>query len=194
MAINISPGTPLRHISTVTSSGSVFIPVGTTIAFVSIHSSTGGTGGMKTDGYRRYSGTPGAGGPGVVSGAFVQVTPGANAVVTIGAGGSPGADRGSGSTGGNTIFDGAITQPGSAGGAVAIQAGRYTPNGFASAGASAPAATGTTSLTSLSPGGTTLVRTKTITSQATGGSGGGSGGSRYSVGSAGASGIVHVYI
>ena len=194
MAINLNPGTPLRHVSTVTSSGNVFIPVGTTLAFVSIHSATGGTGGVRTEGYQRYNGIPGAGGAGTVSGAFVQVTPGANAVVTIGAGGSAGAARAAGSTGGTTIFDGAITATGSAGGHVAVQAGRYSPGGFAPAGSAAPAATGTTSLTSLSPGATTLVRTKTITSQATGGSAGGSGGSRYGVGSAGASGIVHVYI
>jgi hypothetical protein len=195
MAININPGSPLRHVGTYNSSGNFIAPIGTSVAFVSIHGSTGGgSGGTGT-----LSGA--TGGAGIVSGAFVQVVPGASHVVTIGAGGAGGAPSNipvlpqAGATGGSTVFDGAITVTGSAGGN-AIGA-RYSPGNTGAQGT----ASGYTNLTSLSPSANTLVRTGTISTQNTGGSSGGAGGNqgpaRYnagSVGFSGAAGQVHIYI
>ena len=194
MAININPGTPLRHVSTFTSTGSFVVPAGTTLAFVSIHHATGGGGGAIGGSYPRYNGPSGAGGAGRVSGAFVEVIPGASSSVTIGAAGSAGT-TGNGGNGGTTIFDGAFSAPGSVGGQAGFSQARYTTGAQGTTGAAASAATGTTTLTSLPPSASTLTRVKTIAGQATGASAGGaSNNSRYGAGIIGSAGIVHVYI
>lgn len=201
MAININPGTPLRHVATITSTGSWTAPVGTTLAFVSIHGATGG-GGSGNNRPQRYgqvtSGS--AGGVGTISAAYVQVTPGSAHTITIGAGGAGGGSANpdvasaGGSTGGTTVFDGAFSVT-SSGGAGGIPMTRYT---FGTTGSASGTGSGTTSLTTVNPGASTLIRTGTITSQTTGGSSGGGGGGagRYtsSAGGTGAAGFVHIYI
>ena len=201
MAININPGTPLRHVATITSTGSWTAPTGTTLAFVSIHGATGGGGSGHARPQRYGQSTTGAtGGVGTISGAYVQVTPGSAHTVTIGAGGAggaagnPDAVSSGGSTGGTTIFDGAFNVT-SSGGAGSTPLSRYT---FGATGSASGTGSGTTSLTTVNPGVSTLIRTGTITSQTTGGSSGGGGGgaTRYanSAGSAGVAGFVHIYI
>jgi len=192
MAINTSPGTPLRHVATYNASGNFVAPAGTNVAFVSMHSSSGGGGG----GSGQQAGGPG--GTGIVVGSFVQVVPAGVHAVTIGAGGAGSAAGGvnanAGSTGGTTIFDGAFQVTGSNG---AVGATRYLTGTIGSAGAGS----GTTTLTSLSPSGA-LIKTGSITTQNTGGFAGGNGGnagnSRYGggggAGNTGASGQVHIYI
>ena len=181
MAININPGTPLRHVETFNSSGTWISPVGTNLAFVSVHgASAGGTGAG------RY-GQSLSGQTSLVGGAYVQVTGGGSHVITIGAGGAGGTPvsgptfGNNGGTGGTTSFDGRLTITGST----------NSGNGSGS---------GSTSLTALNPGASTLVSTGTITTQTTGGIAGGSGGSgnsRYGSGNSGSSGSagqIHVYI
>lgn len=182
MAININPGSPLRHVSSFTSSGTWTAPLGATRAFVSVHGATGGQ-----SGGRRYN-YAGASGIAPVSGGWVQITPGAGHGVTIGAAGSGGANGPSatgGSSGGTTTFDGAITITGSQGG----QVGSDGANGSSSA---------TTSLTTINPGGSTIVRVTDYTTQTSGGAqtpGVGNGRYSQSGGASGvASGIVHIYI
>ena len=195
MAININPGTPLRHVATYTASGNFTTPIGTTVAFVSVHSSTGGGGGQTGSGHQRYNGPSGFAGAGRVSGAFVEVIPGSTVAVTIGAGGAAGGVGSAGATGGTTNFDGAIFVPGSSGGAVGYQNGRYSFGDRPAAAADAVSATGTTSLTTLPPSSTTLTRTKTITGQLTGGAAGGIGSAgNNQAGGVGNSAIVHIYI
>ena len=195
MAININPGTPLRHVATINATGNWTAPAGTNIAFVSIHGATGGGAG---GGWGRYNTTGGAGGTGMVSGAFVQVTGGAAHAVTIGAGGAGGpgsAGQGGGSGGGAagvTNFDSALTVPGSGGGTAGVPG---------AAGSAASSGSGTTNLTSLSPSGA-LTRVATITNQTTGALAAGNAGSKFTAsrygsgdaGGTGASGQVHVYI
>ena len=166
MAINVNPGSPLRLISSFTSSGNFTVPVGTSVAFVSIHSSTGGGGGVQGPG-GRYGG-PGnalAGGTGIVAGSWVQVAPGSTYPVVVGAGGAPGFSSNSGglatagAVGGTSTFDGgAFVVTGSNGGG--------TQNG---SNGNAGSASGATALSSLSPSANALVKTATITTQATGG-------------------------
>jgi len=209
MAININPGSPVRHVSTFTASGNFTPPPGINVAFISVHSSTGGGGGGGSGG-SLSSGTGGTSGDGKVSGAFVEVIPGVAHAIAIGAGGAGGAaptpgsryvayTGGTGATGGTTTFDGtALAVPGSSGGVGGFGGTRYRYQGTnGGTGAVAGAPTGITSLTSLPPSGA-LTRTKTITQQATGGTAGSAGGvgQRYSgpAGTAGASAIVHVYI
>lgn len=206
MAININPGSPLRHVATFNATGNWTAPAGTNLAFVSIHSATSG-GATFTDRYVGNAGgryAPATGGVGSVSGAYVQVTPGSSHAVTIGAGGTGATTTGVGNNrtgvvagaGGSTIFDSAFTATGSTTG---TNAGRYF-NGNASTAASA--ATGTTTLTTVNPGSATLTRVGTISNQNTGGRSGGapgnhSGDGRYgtvNAGSAGSSGLVHIYI
>ena len=195
MAININPGSPLRHVATFNASGNWVGPSGTNIAFVAIHSATGGGGGSGS-----YQQNQSPGGIGAISGAFVQVTPGATHSVTVGAGGAGGTGGcgpnntgfNSGATGGSSSFDGVFTQPGSGGG---LSTGRYNQT----AGATAAAGTGTTSLTALSPGGA-LARVATISSQNTGSQtrgASGNGNNRYAngnAGGAGSSGQINIYI
>jgi len=204
MAININPGTPLRHVSTFNATGNFVAPQGKTIAFVALHSATGGGGGGG-GGTGVNSANGGAGGTGQISGAFVQVIPGGTHSVTVGAAGTggsattnPDTTGGAGNTGGTTNFDGIFTQPGSSGGAGGNRA-RYSGNAGA-AGAAAAAGSGTTSLTALSPGGA-LTRVGTISGQTTGAQASGAGGApraeRYGIASAGAGGSagqVNVYI
>lgn len=200
MAININPGTPLRHVATFNSSGNWTAPIGTNLAFVSVV-------GAGQGGYGSASGNssgPGANGTGYaggVCGAYVQVTGGGTHVVTIGAGGAgAGAVGGSnitaGAQGGTTIFDGRIQMTGSGGNS----GGRYSIGSQNGA-----AASGATTLTTINPGANTLVSTGTITSQTSGGGAGGAGANastRYSPryasgntsGSTGGSGAVHIYI
>ena len=192
MAININPGSALRHASVFTSSGTWTAPTGTTLAFVSIHGATGGGGGYAF----RYGGTSGAGGTGVVVGAWIQVVPGAQHIVTIGAGGAAGTTSGvnryrtgnNGAAGGSTVFDSSLTVTGTTGG----QAGGGSGSGGAGS--------GQTTLSALSPSASALIKTGTISSQNTGASAGGTGasaGSRYGAtteATVGASGIVHIYI
>lgn len=178
MAININPGAPLRLVQTFTSSGTFSVPLGATLAYVSVEGASGGGSGS------RYQTDP-QGGNGVLAAGWVQVVGGAGLAVTIGAGGaaSPSSLTGSGSSGGTTEFAGAITVTGGQGG------GRYSqmPSGSASFGG--------TTLPTLNPGANTLVRVTGNTSQSTGGALGGRSGSRYSGGpTAGQSGKVHIFL
>ena len=204
MAININPGTPLRHVATFNSSTNWVAPAGCTLAFVALHGASGGAGGSAPTRYGN-SVSSGKGGDARISGAFVQVTPGSAHVITIGAAGTGGAGRNTsgqsqaGGAGGSTNFDNAFIQTGGAGGNGA-NASRYSASA-GSAGADASAGTGTTSLTSLSPAGA-LVRTATISSQATGASGGGAAtfgcteryGTNSPSGAAGSAGQINIYI
>jgi hypothetical protein len=183
MAINTNPGSPLRHVTTFTSSGTFRVPDGTTIAFASVHGASGG-GGSGANNTQRYGGTFGrAGGAGVIASGFVQVTPGRDHVVTIGAGG------GAGSTGGTSTFDSAITVFGGTGG---------SQSGAGSTGSSSIV----TALTTVPPSANTLTRVFGSTTQATGGAAGGAGGAGNSAphsgsgqsGFSGTSGIIHVYL
>jgi hypothetical protein len=211
MAININPGSPVRHVQTFTSSGNFTPPAGTNVAFVSIHSSTGGSGSPGGGGHN-ISSVGGSSGTGNVAGAFVEVIPGVAHAIAIGAAGAgataapPGMSRyvqrqgSSGGNGGTTTFDGtALVVPGSQGGTGGQGGIQYHFAGTnGSTGSNAAAATGITSLTSLSPSGA-LTRTKTITQQATGAnpsSGVSAPGTRYSgpAGTAGSAGLVHIYI
>jgi hypothetical protein len=201
MAININPGSPVRHVATFNTSTNWTAPAGCTLAFVSIHGSTGGGRGGVTFGADSNNNT-GVGGAGIVSGAWVQVTPGSAHVVTIGAGGAGGAANNNqsatpaaGAVGGTTTFDTALSV---AGGNGAPSATRNS-NSVGTVGA----ASGTTSLTSLSPSASALARVATLaatqnTGAFAGGTQGGFGNSRYgsqsSAGNAGASGQIHIYI
>jgi len=181
MAININPGSPLRHVATFNSSGTWTSPVGTNLAFVSVHGASGGGSGAG-----RY-GQSLSGQTSLIGAAYVQVTGGGGHVITVGAGGAGGSPLNgptygnNGGTGGTSSFDGRLTITGSS----------NSGNGSGS---------GSTSLTTLNPGASTLVSTGAITTQTTGGNaggGGGSGNARYQQGqsgAAGASGQVHVYI
>ena len=195
MAININPGSPLRHVATFNSSGSFTPPPGTNLAFVSVVGA--GSGGY---GSVRYA-TGATGFAGGVAGAYMQVVGGSPHVVTIGAGGTgsvaahnnpmvaPG-------TGGTTSFDGRLTITG---------AGGNTGARYSGGSANTSTTTGSTALTTINPGATTLISTGTITSQTTGGSAGGAGAGsitgttpRYqqgnTTGSAGTGGAVHIYV
>ena len=191
MAIDINPGTPLRAIASYTASGNFVVPAGTTRTFVSIHSATGGGGGRNA-GCRYGGNTDGsAGGAGIVSGAWVQVSPGSTYAIVIGAGGGAGT-TGAGGTGGTSSFDGnAFVVTGSGGG---------TDNSNTAGAAST--SSGLTTLSSLNPGGATIGKTGTISNQNTGalaaGVGGG-GANRYNSfrnpsPSAGVSAQLYIYI
>jgi len=165
----------LRHLQSFVSSGTFYPPAGTTVVFVSVHGASGGGG----TGNNRYSpNTGGSGGVGKISGGYVQVNPGAPHGVTIGAGGTAGAQ------GGTTSFDGAINITGGA-------AGGTSAYGGAGAGA-AGTPTATTSLTTLNPSNNTLVRVTSFNTSNTN-IAGGAGGAGSSAGSAGTAGQVHVY-
>ena len=180
MAINVNPGSPIRHVATITSSGTWLAPAGTTLAFVSIHGASGG-GGQGNAHVNRYGGQAGrAGGTGSISSGFVQVTPGASHVVTIGAGG------GNSAAGGTTQFDGAITATGGGAGSTGSQGA----NG---------SGTAVTSLTTVPASASALARVFGNTVQNSGGSAGGSGGavgphSAGAPGASGAAGFVNIYI
>jgi hypothetical protein len=191
MAIDTNPGTPLRAIASYTASGNFTVPAGTTRAFVSIHSATGGGGGRNAG--ARYSGNNdgSSAGAGIVSGAWVQVSPGSTYAVVVGAGGAAGT-TGDGSNGGISSFDGSsFSVTGSGGGFVSSN----TTGG-------ASVASGQTSLSSLNPSSATIGRTGTIANQSTGkltsGVGGG-GANRYNAlrgpsPTAGESAQVYIYI
>ena len=180
MAININPGSPLRHVASFTSSGTYKVPEGTTIVFASVRGSSGG-GGQGAGDTNRYGGQAGrAGGAGVITSGFVQVTPGRDHTVTIGAGG------GNSATGGTSTFDGGITVTGGAGGSQASVGA--TGSGSA-----------ITSLTTVPPSATSLSRVFGNTTQSTGGTTGGAGGGTtpWGAGAGGAggqSGSIEIYI
>lgn len=163
MAININPGSPLRLLSVIGSSGNWTAPANTNVAFVSLHGASGGGGNMG-----RYQSAPNGttGGGGIIAGAWVQVTPSATHAVVVGAGGAAGAAINSpgintGATGGSTSFDGnSFIAYGGIGGS------RYVGNGGSAAGA--------TTLSTLPPSNLAIPKTGTITSQLTGGTTGGS--------------------
>ena len=198
MAINVNPGKPLRQIATFNSSGNWTASAATNLAFVSIHGASGG--GASGVGYYNDYGTNrngGAGGTGIITSAWVQVTPSATHVITIGAGGAGGAGTPlptnlAGSTGGTTSFDGALSAFGSGGGLVG--AGN-TPGGSGNAGTSS----GQTAYSTVSPSNSALKRTGTIANQTSGGFGGGAGSNAApngtsNAGSAGTSGQIHIYV
>lgn len=198
MAININPGSPLRHVATFNSSGSFTAPQGKTLAFVAVHGASGGGAGA---GGNSNGGT---GGAARITGGFVQITPGGTHTVVVGAAGSAGASQNgnvasqAGGNGGTTSFDGAIIQAG-ASGAPSTQGSRYG-GGSGSNGTDASAGTGTTTLTALNPSGA-LTRVASISNQATGANAGGTGGpvqARYSnsgfFGNAGGAGSVNIYL
>ena len=91
MAINVNPGSLLRHVQTFTASGNFTAPAGCTVAFVSIHSSTGGGGGGGRGGPNGNG--SGGGSSGIVAGSFIEVIPGATHAVVIGGGGAGGAGQ-----------------------------------------------------------------------------------------------------
>jgi hypothetical protein len=163
MAININPGSPLRLLSVIGSSGNWTAPANTNVAFISLHGASGGGGNMG-----RYQSAPSgtAGGNGIIAGAWVQVTPSATHAVVIGAAGAAGAAINSpginvGATGGNTSFDGnSFVAYGGSGG------NRY--------GTSAGSTAGATSLSTLPPSNLAIPKTSAIVSQLTGGTTGGS--------------------
>ena len=198
MAININPGSPLRHVATFNASGTFTAPQGKTIAFVAVHGASGGGAGAggNTNG--------GSGGAARITGGFVQIIPGGTHAVVIGAAGTAGASQNgqatsqAGGTGGTTSFDGAIVQTGG-NGAPGTQGSRYGGGGGPN-GTDASAGTGTTTLTALNPSGA-LTRVASISNQATGAVAGGSGGpvqARYSnsgyFGGAGVAGSVNIYL
>jgi hypothetical protein len=157
MAININPGANLRHVATYTSSGTFKVPEGTSVVFASIRGASGGGGFGQSD-TNRYGGQNGrVGGNGLVAGGFVQVTPGRDHTVTIGAAG------GGGGTGGTSSFDGAITVTGGTGGS-------QTSAGTAGQ------ASAVTSLTTLPPNSASSARAAGFITQSTGANAGGSGG------------------
>lgn len=188
MAIDVSPGQPLRHIATFNNSGSWLAPENTNVAFVSIHGASGGGGGRNND----NSVQAGAGGAGTISGAWVQVNGGSNHIVVVGAAGAAGNSQApagnAGTAGGTSIFDGAITVTGGNGGNQAVGSGQGSSGNRGTA-------SGVTSLTTLNPGNTAIVRTSGFTNQNTGAAAGGNaaGPSNSAVG-AGTAGIVHIYV
>ena len=155
----------LRHLQSFVSSGSFYPPAGTTVVYVAVLGSTGGAG---TGG--RYAG--GSAGAGKSAGGYVQVNPQSPHIVSIGAGGS-----GSGSVGGTTSFDGAITAIGSTGGNAGNQGGYWGQSGNTGAAGSISAVT---TLPGVNPGAGTVAR---VASYATG----------SDVSGNGVSGIVHIY-
>jgi hypothetical protein len=188
MAINVNPGTPLRHVSTFTSSGTWTAPQGTTLAFVSVQGAAGGGGGGGNRSRYGPDSSGGAGGNGMNAAGWVQVNPGAAHVITIGANGTAGITQVGGTSGGNTSFDGAIFSLGGAGGG----AGGY--NGAGGAG-SAGSSVIQTALTLQSPSASTLARVLNSTTTNSGGVTGGPGGGQNASGN-NPSGTpsIHIYI
>ena len=167
----------LRHLQSFVSSGVFYPPAGTTVVYVAVLGASGGAGSSG-----RYG--AGTGGGNISYGAYVQVNPQAPHTVTIGAGGTraAGTSGAAGGASGLTSFDGAIT-------ANAANAGNTGDNTspWGSGGSSGNAGTlsAQTSLPSLNPGGSTVVRV-------TGGSSG-SAISATSVNNNGTPGIVHIF-
>ena len=157
MAINSTTSGPLRMVGVYTTSGTFIPPAGTTRCFVSILGASGGQGGQ-----RRYR-QAGAGGSGVLVSGWVQVTPGHSHVVTIGAGGVAGAysnvAQNNGTAGGQSSFDYTLIANGGA--------GSLGANGNAQSNAAAGSGTGETTLPTLNPGATTLVRVSDLVTQTT---------------------------
>ena len=210
MAINNNSTPSVRLASVITTTGTWLAPANTSAAFVSIHGATGGGGG--NGGGNRYSPAriSAAGGPGIVSGSWVQIIPGQTYTVTIGAAGNGGSAGQSfpaqqqngtdGATGGTTSFENTTVfrVTGSAGGQ---GGGRYVPT---PAIGSVGTAAGLTALSSLSPFAGATPKTGTISTQQTGGFAGGAAapvpveGSRYGQNitgpGAGNAGAVYIYI
>lgn len=106
---------PLRHISRVSSSGTFVIPQTVSKVFVTV---TGARGGRSTTSGGADSGAA------ISAGGFVEVLPGSTAQLLIGAGGVNG--TASGTAGGSTTFDGAITVTSSNGGSYDTRYGAQT--------------------------------------------------------------------
>jgi hypothetical protein len=133
---------PLRHIGRATASGTFVIPASVSKVYVQVTSARGGTSANNAQ--------PGAA---VCAAGFVEVLPGSTAQIIIGAAGTSGSP--SGTAGGTTSFDGAITVTG---GSPGSYDGRY---GSASTGA-----TGTRSDASTLPTGSptgAIVRVSGVT-------------------------------
>jgi len=189
----------LRHIQTFTSSGTFYPPAGTTTVFVSIHGASGGGGGG-TARYGNSGPNGGAGGVGVISGAYVQVNPQAPHSVTIGSGGGGGnqnafgapnrAYANAGGTGGTTAFDGAIFNFGGSGG----NAGN-PDNGQSGNTGSSGSSNAQTSLTTLAPSNNALPRVSGVVNSGTTIAGGNRGTGNYGgqSGSGGSNAIIHIY-
>lgn len=96
---------PLRHIARVSASGTFVIPQTVSKVFVTV---TGARGGRSTTNGGADAGAA------ISAGGFVEVLPGSTAQIIIGAGGVTGSN--SGTAGGSTTFDGAITVTSSNGG------------------------------------------------------------------------------
>ena len=187
MAINSTTSGPLRMVGVYTSSGTFIPPAGTTRCFVSILGASGGQGNQ-----RRYR-QAGAGGSGVLVSGWVQVTAGQSHVVTVGAGGVAGAYSGvspnAGTAGGQSSFDYTLIANGGA--------GSLGAQGSSQSAGAAGTGTGETTLPTLNPGATTLVRVSDLVTQTTSANAGGyiETGGRYSPGSAsGISGKVYIFI
>ena len=185
MAIDVSLGQPLRHAATYVSSGSFVVPKGVNRVFAVVHGSTGGAGGGTV------VSAGGQSGPGLCSGAWVQVLPGNTHQVVVGAGGTIGAhanapansNPASGNLGGVTSFDGAVLVNSSNGGGGANA--RYGgPSGNTG---TSGTSSGPTTIPSVSPSNSTIVRTGTISNQNTGGV-------SASSGSTGNPGVVHIFV
>lgn len=183
MAINSNPQAPLRHVASFNSTGNIVFPAGVNQAFIQINGATGGGG--QTNPSTGGHGGGGSAGPGLVSGSWVQVMPGATYAVTIGAGGQ------ASGTGGTTSFDTVVAVSGSPGGPQA--ASRYGSGSPSNAHGNVNSTN--TSLTTLNPGASTLARVITVTSQTTGGQPGGPGVQGFNAAAtAGASGKVDIYV
>lgn len=133
----------LRHLQSFVSSGVFYPPAGTTVVYVAVLGATGGGGNSG-----RYGG--GSGGGNISYGAYVQVNPQAPHTVTIGAGGT----RPAGASG-LTSFDGAITANAANGGNTGDNT---SPWGSSGSSGNSGTLTAQTSLPSLNPGGSTVVR------------------------------------
>lgn len=185
MAINTSPGTPVRHVATFNSSGTWNAPQGVSLAFVSVHGATGGGGGRSGPG-SRYSGA--AGGSSPIAAGWVQVNPGNPHTITVGAGGSAGTNvngdttGNTGGVGGTSSFDGAITVTGGNGG---VGANRYGNNNTVG---TLGASSARTTLPTVSPSNATTIRVASFTSQQTGAASGGA------TAQAGSASTIHIFV
>jgi len=118
MAIDNFSASPLRHIATFVSSGTFAVPEGVSRVYATVEGARGNQhGGGATGTTLRHSG-------------FVQVIPGKQAQVVIGA-----STSGNNSSAGTTSFDGAITVTGSGGSTLNSRYGQYGTGGNSSSSA-----------------------------------------------------------
>jgi hypothetical protein len=179
MATNqLQTNSKLRHISTFISSGTFTPPPNCNIVYVAIQGSSGGG---ATGGNTRYGSYQGPqGGNGVWYAGYVQVAPGVACSVVVGAAG-PGSgsysSNAAGGNGGTSSFDGAIIVIGGNG-------GNNSPSASGS---------GQTSLPTLNPGSSTLIRVTSTSSSYSNVTIGGSGGGGNNPGSQGQQAKIYIF-